>query len=467
MRSRRSIPVLLLCFALAGCVGRGAGANAHTLLARGDYAGAERAADRQLASAPDDGELWRLKMDAVMRQGDHRRAVDLYLAWHRRLRRYDPRAIRVLAVAAVREAARDPDPAIRARAVALAAHLAPELGEVARDALADPSPRVRVSAARAVGGSRGRAVARPLLTDPDPRVRAAAVAVVGGGGGDRARDAALAALADPSAAVRAAAVRALAARGAADVRARLRGLVTGDPDGSVRADALRTLDPGASSSVNLALRALDDDYLGARLAAIFILERDAERGIPALRAAVTSPEPYTALRAAVALGNANVAVGTDVVDRALADRRWNVRAAALNAVAEIAPRADAIGIARRALVNDNFEVRMAAARALARLGETGKAAAAYQAALSAPTDDARLQAALGLLLLGDDSAIDALTKLLASPDPQTRAAAATSLGRSSEVPLALVRALANPDAGVRLAAAAAIGGAHRGRNAWN
>ena len=463
MRARWSIAVLILVLAAGGCVRRGAGADAQTLLARGDYAGAERAADRQLAGAPDDAALWRLKMDAVMRQGDHQRAVVLYLAWHRKLRHYDPRAIRVLAVAVVREAARDPDPAVRARAVSMAAHLAPELGEVARTALADPNPWVRVAAARAVGGDRGRTVARALLSDPAVRIRAAAVAVVGRD--DRA--AAMAALADPSPRVRGAAVRASSKRRAATVRRRLLALATSDPDGSVRADALRTLDPGTVASVDAALRALDDDYLGARLAAIFILERDTERGIPALRAAVTSPEPYTALRAAVALGKANVAVGSDVVDRAMADRRWNVRAAGLNAVARIAPRADAIRIARRSLVDDNLEVRMAAARALARLGETGKAAAAYQAALSAPDDDARLQAALGLLLLGDDSAIDALTKLLSSPDPATRAAAATSLGRSSEVPLALIRALADPDTTVRLAAAAAIGGPYRGRNAWN
>ncbi len=462
MRARWSIPVLLLVLAAGGCVHRGAGASAETLLARGDYAGAERAVDRRLAARPDDGALWRLKIDAVMRQGDHQRAVNLYLEWHRKLRRYDPRAIRVLAVAAVREAAADADPAIRARAVSLAAHLAPELAEVARSALADPDPWVRVSAARAVGGDRGRAVARPLLADPSARIRAAAVAVVGRD--DRA--AAMAALADPAAQVRGAAVRALARRHDDAVRSRLLAMAISDADGSVRADALRTLDPGKPASVNAALRELGDDYLGARLAAIPILERDAERGIPALRAAVTQPEPYTALRAAVALTKANVAVGSDVVDRALADRRWNVRAAGLNAVAEIAPRADAIRIAQRALVDDSLEVRMAAARALARLGETGKAAAAYQAALSAPDDDARLQAALGLLLLGDDSAIDALTKLLSSPDPATRATAATSLGRSSEVPLALIRALADPAATVRLAAASAIGDTHRGRKAW-
>ncbi|HUH00888.1 MAG TPA: tetratricopeptide repeat protein, partial [Kofleriaceae bacterium] len=137
-------PVLLLvaCGSPAGRAG-----DARTLLSRGDYAGAEQAADEALARSPDDRSLWHLKLDAVARSGEHARAVELYRQWHQRRRHYDEEAIRILARGVLRAASTDPAASVRGRAVAAMRRARGGGFEDALEArLGDADPVVRAAA---------------------------------------------------------------------------------------------------------------------------------------------------------------------------------------------------------------------------------------------------------------------------------------------------------------------------------
>jgi HEAT repeat protein len=450
--------VAIIAIALAACGGGPSQlTRAETLMSRGDYAGAERAADSGIETAPKDAALWRLKIDAVQRQGDHARAVELYLAWHQLIRRYDNRMIRQLAAGALRAGAGDAEPSVRARALAVIDRFDPPgLGGVVAQHLDDPAPPVRARAAAALydGDDRARAVIERMARGGHPAARAIAIRRMARAGAGRSL--AIAALADPTPAVRRAAIAAVDRLGG-DGRVTRLIAAAGDADGSVRADALAAL-AGEDDRrlVDVALGALDDDYLGARLAAIRVLAGDGERGRSALAGLVDSADAYVALRAAVALRKAGVAVPADAVRRALADRRWNVRVAALNAVAEVTEPDEALRLIGPALIDDRVEVRLAAARVMARLGATGRASQTFYTALEGPREQARLQAAVALLRMGDSGGLDALGELLASRDAGIRAGAAFALQQTDNVSLQLVRALGDSDAGVRIAAAESL-----------
>lgn len=450
-----SLSLVVLMGAVVGCGSPGGRAgDGRTLLSRGDYAGAERAADDALARAPDDRAAWHLKLDAVARQGEHARAVELYRQWHQRRRHYDEDAIRLIARGTLRAAATDAAASLRARAVGAMRRAGRGFDDALEARLGDVDPVVRAAAAAARyrHSERARRLARQLAVGSEPRARALALEAISAAGGARAllEDA----LADADPAVRRAAVRGLAAFGDADDTPRLIEVATRDGDGTVRAEALAAMTMGSRGGIFAAGdAALADDYLGSRLAAVAILSRSGQPGLARLRQLAESNDAYVALRAVVALRKAGVDVHTDAVERALGHRLWSVRAAGLNAVAEVAPRAVALDLIGRALVDEREEVRLAAARVLARLGEHGRAAQTFYSALESPRDPPRLQAAIALYRMGDDGGLKALATLLESPQPATRAAAAALYAQTEHITLPLVGALADPDPGVRLAAA--------------
>lgn len=452
---RRGVLVTALLLVACGSPA-GRAADGRTLLSRGDYAGAERAADDGLARSPDDRALWHLKLEAVAGRGEHARAVELYRQWHQLRRHYDEEAIRILARGVLRAAATDPAASVRGRAVgAMRRARGGGFDDALEARLGDPDPVVRAAAAAARyrHSERARGLARQIAVSSEPRARAVALAALAEAGGARAllEDA----LADVDPEVRRAAVRGLAALGDGDDTPRLIEIAIRDGDGTVRAETLVAITYGGRRDGLLAagVAALADDYLGARLAAVAILARSGEPGLVRLRQVARSTDAYIALRATVALHKAGVNVDTDAVERALGHRLWNVRAAGLNAVAEVAPREVALDLIGRGLVDEREEVRLGAARVLARLGEHGRAAQTFYSALESPRDPPRLQAAIALYRMGDDGGLKALAALLRSPRPATRAAAAMLYGQTEQITLPLVGALADVDVGVRLAAA--------------
>jgi HEAT repeat protein len=322
----------------------------------------------------------------------------------------------------------DPDPTVRALA---ACALAPEVelaAPLCAAALDEPDPEARLAALDGVTALRD-AAERVLgrARDPDARVRARAAERLGALKPDGAHAAVEALLADGDAGVRAAALGACAALGG----------------------------PGALGAVE---HALGDAALGVRLAALQALVRlsdDAAR----LTALAGGPDAFVALRAAVQLARrgqpgATLLRARDAVARAAGDRRWELRAAAMNAAGELG--AAGLAPARAALRDPAPEVRLAAASVLSRSDDAGALAAARAALVSALSTPLGLEAAAELTRLGDARGAAALDAGARAADPSLRRRAIALLGSVAGSTEPLRRALADADAGVRLGAAEAL-----------
>ena len=480
-KSRWLLSLVCVCLS-AGC---GASMPVHSVVAghfeRGEYREAALAADRGLQQNPDDPALWRTKIAATARTGDHRGAVELYMEWHRLRRHYDLDALRRLAISTLWHGLQDPSPAARVRAIELATRLAfDDVRDVLVERMSDDDAVVAAASASALLGRHrdARARALALLSSPEPRARALLIAGFGRSGDDRDQAILVQALDDPAPEVRRTAVTALGRHFAARAQARLLEVARSDSQGSVRAAALRAL--GASKladdqAASIGRSALGDEYLGARLAGLALITRrhpttrgsgpssSSSRSDPAalleLIQTLPADDVHVALRLAVALraaGGETPARVTQMIQLGLGHSSWNTRVATLNALAELVPAATAQDMAGDRINDPRPEVRLAAARVLTRTGASGRAGEVAAAELASPRGDIRVQAAVDLLRLDDPRGEGALGALSRNPSPDIRRAAAAAYRETEQPTLPLVTVLGDPAVEVRLEAAAAL-----------
>lgn len=454
-----TITIALIAF-LGACGGSPAGVRrAENLLRSGDYEGAERTADEELARYPRHPVLWRVKIRAALARGDADRSVALYEEW-RALRGgdHDPRALRVMAMATLWQGLHVPSADIKRRSIRAVEKLELEpLAEPVAERMGDDDITVQATAAVAILRSHPDApyVATMALSSDNPEARAIAIAGIGRKIGAPARDDILAATRDPDARVRRAAVGALAGIARNADAPRLAEIARTDADGQTRARALRALAELRYDAVPAARTALRDDYLGVRLAAVHVLDRaGGDATVDELLLLARGDDAFVALRAGVALarrGRTEPALAA--VDRALASDQWTVRAAALNAVAEIASPELGLPIVERAAADPAIGVRLAAARALLRFDRKAAAIELFAAGLASDDPGQRLHAAIDLARAGDRRGAETIAALAGHENPDIREQAVWAHVHLGAPTAALAAALADDSAAVRVTAA--------------
>ena len=457
----RTLAALAAALLLAGCAGASPDARrAGRLLARGDHAGAERAADEGLARAPRDAALWRIKMRAALAAGDARRAVAHYDSWRELRGEDDPEALRLLARTTLWQGLHAGTPPVQTRAVQAVERLRlEELSPDVAELVTSEDDRVAAAAGSALLAVHPSAprVMVDLLRSEDVEARAIAVDGIGRKAGYHARADLVPMLGDPAPRVRRAAIGAVAGFAEDEELERLAAMARDDADGTVRAAALRAIARRSPEGrVELARAALADAHPGARRAAVELLVRDGSDEARAVLAQVAAGDDVSlALAAAGARlrggfgGEADLAV----FDRALADPRWNARAAALNA-SGAAPRELALRLAGRAIIDPRAEVRLAAARVLLRLDTAEERARQELAAALAAADlHVRIDAATDLVRMGDPRGAEVLAELAGHEAAAVRGGAVRAHASARRITPGLVRALADPDPLLRLVAA--------------
>lgn len=180
--------------------------------------------------------------------------------------------------------------------------------------------------------------------------------------------------------------------------------------------------------------------------------RDAE-SLAILHEAAAGTDLPIAFRAIAALYKTDTPAGIEAIEAGLKSDKWPVRAAALNAIADAAPKETALRIAGGAIVDDNVTVRLTAARLLKRLGQVERATQEYVATLGSSKDSAVLSAAIDLVRLKDRRGLEAIETLCTSANGQTRAGALRAHYDAREVTKALIGGLADERAQNRLIAA--------------
>ncbi|MCM9081177.1 fumarate reductase/succinate dehydrogenase flavoprotein subunit [Streptomyces spororaveus] len=265
----------------------------------------------------------------------------------------------------------------------------------------------------------------PYLADPDPAVRAAAVAALGETVPAGAGPALAARLADAAPVVRAAAAAALrelveVLPGGPELGAGLRAALA-VPDPAVRSAALEALRALRLGDAELYAASLADTDPEVRIHAVrALVSVDA---VPDL--AVAAADPAREVRVAVAKGLASVhAPAPAPLDPLLADPDPLVRGAALASLARAGCPAGYAGTAVAALADTAWQVRSGAAAALAA-AEAGVAVPALAKALADRNADVRKAAVLALLAhRAEAEARAALATAVADPDADVRAYAA-------------------------------------------
>jgi HEAT repeat protein len=461
-RLRLVAPAAALALLAASCGGLPPGAErADRLLARGDFAGAEREADSELARFPKHPSLWRIKIRAALGRSDNRAAVDHYATWRDLRNGDDAGLLRMMAHTVLWQALRVPSPPINVKAIQVIERL--ELESFADDVnerVLHDDDYVAAAASVAVMRSYPPAprVAQDLLHSDDVRARRLVVGGVGRKVGAKARADLSDATRDADAGVRRAAVAAIGMLGSNEDTALLTKLAGSDPDGPVRAAALSGLARGERpGAIDVAREALGDDYLGARIAAVTLL---GERGGPdadaTLLALTQGDDLFVALRAAALVHKRSKQPVLGPLERALGDPAWNVRAAAVNAAAGIAPRDVALELVTRRLLDDRVEVRLAAARALMRYHLGDRVVDVLVDALADGRDDPRIEAAAQLSRMEDPRGLEHLSKLAGASSAATRAAAVRAHLDAGRPSPGLAAALADESLEVRIDAAETI-----------
>jgi HEAT repeat protein len=345
----------------------------------------------------------------------------------------------------------------RLRATRLAAKVAdPSLDRALPERLGDADARVRAAAAVALAGQSPIAREAVLAALKGSDAAARLIAFDAFGTLEAPLDLLRALIADPDAQVRARAAGELATwqpRGSSAylfAEQSLRALAA-DSDVGVRAAAVRACAQfGKRALASVVDSALADPALGVRLAALAALARiDANPARLTLLA--SSQDTYLTLRAAVQLRRlGREAPAIAAVRAALADRRPEVRAAAMNAAGELGSAGAELALSL--LRDPDLEVRLAAARALAHGDRSAAALPVLLSALGTPYD---LDAADELARLGDARGRAHLHKIFDSDVARRNSALAMLAPLPGSTPL-LERALADRDGQVRLTAAETV-----------
>ena len=446
------VPLLAVASA---CGSSAAERRAQSLYDQGDFQGAARSADADLASNPGDAGLHRIELRARLAGGDAQGAVDGYLAW-RRGNVDDTIALRLLAETTLQQALRSPSTAVKVEAIGTIEDL--EIESLADDVIqrmGDQDDQVQAAAAAAVLHAHPQAgeILANMLTSDDPIARAIAVRGMARKVGVHAADDLRNATRDPDARVRHEAIAGLAPLDDAATTDVLVGLAQGDPDDGVRAAALMALAHGARGDLHaVAHAALADKSLGVRIAAVDLVALSNDGAT--LHALLTDVDPIVAAHAARASAKADPAGAAAAIDRALADAQPETRAAALNLAAAAIGKDAAATRAQAALADQAISVRLAAARVLAAAGRTQPALDAFAAALATGEPDDKIEAAADLARLGDPRGVAALSDLTKTADsvPRRRAAVGAHLTARHITP-GLVTALADAAPEVRVDAA--------------
>ncbi|MCP4443866.1 MAG: hypothetical protein GY811_00790 [Myxococcales bacterium] len=468
-RARRPQRILLPLVALAlslpalpGCGGPPDSARAaQRHLVRGDYPAATAAANRSLEKHPRDPTSWRVKIRAAMAQGELEAAAQHYHDWKELRGSHDRTTYRLMAVSTLWQGLRVPAPEVKAQSIQIVErHEIEKLADSVRDAMGDDSDLVAAAAAVALLRSHPAAprLASELLGSASPRVRAMLVRGIGKKAGRISIGDILPALGDSDVKVRRAAVSAIAGWKSKKDVGRLMSLAKNDSDGQVRSRALRgLLAKGNASVVPLANASLDDSYLGARLAALALLEKFSNASaLDRARAMLVGADLTLAMRAAILLGKTDTPAAEAAIARAYASPDWSNRSAALNTATKVLSAPAALALAKRALDDVHEGVRIGGARLLIRLGHDELGVAALRRAMASVHFEQRLSAASELARRGDGDAVELLGKLARSGSPDQRRAALAAHSTASAVSDGLVAALGDENIGVRLAAADAL-----------
>ncbi len=460
MKKSRYGIIILAALLVAGCGGPPDSARrAQRLLNAGEYEEAEKLADQELARFPKQPLLWRVKIQAAIGRRDAGRAVKIYYEWKQLRGDHDRTAIKAMALSTLWQGLYTPSAKVKIAAIQAAERLdlAP-LADSVSERLGDDDPAVAAAAAIAILRWHPDApyVATQSLSSDDPRARAIAVEGIARKVGVHARLDLIPLFRDPDAKVRRALVRAVWKFATADDIDQVKTIASADENGSVRAAALRALaQKDFAGAVDLGRAALRDDFLGARLAGLHLIDkRGGDAANDDLTVVAAGDDLFLALRAAVALNRRGHEGRTvAIAKRAVKADSWSVRSAAMNAIAEVASKQQALPMIHAALKDEHVNVRLAAARALLRFKEKKAARAALIAALQSNSDAAKVQAAIDLVRMEDSHGRTTLDELAQAASPDTRKQAVRALLQVGDATDGLVRALADESPEVRIIAA--------------
>ena len=452
---RRLVTFLVLA---AACGSSAATRRAQALYDSGDYSGAARSADADLANDPGDAGLHRVQLRARLASGDAKGAVDGYLSW-RGGGDDDLEALRGLAETTLQQALRSPSSAIKVQAIEAVEQL--EIEALADDViqrLGDQDDQVQAAAAAAVLRAHPQApqILASMLTSEDPVARAIAVRGIAEKIGEHGADDLRTATGDPDPRVRLAAIAGLAPLDDAPSTDVLVVLAGKDPDDGVRAAATRALAQGSRGDQRaIAGLAIGDKSLAVKLAGVDLLIASHDDG--AIRALLGNSDLLVQIHAAHAVAKSDPAAAAAAIDRGLADAAPETRAAALNLAIGAVGKPGAADRAARALADAAVPVRLAAARVLATAGRKADAIRALAGLLATPSPDDRIEAAADLAQLGDDRGVSALSDLTRTADsvPRRRTAVAAHL-TARRITAGLVDALADAAPEVRVDAASTL-----------
>jgi len=437
--------------------------RAVVLYEAGDYAGAARAADAELATHPGDDALWQMRVRAALAQGDAPGVATSYAAYVAQRGDDDRPLLRDLAIATLGQALASPSVKLKIAAIeAVAAAELQALADQVAERMTDDDDRVAATAAIAIlrGYAQAPQVAGDMLRSEDPEARRIAVDGIGQKVGKLAIADLEKAAADPEAKVRRTAIRWLGQLKDAGA-AQLLVSAFDDRDDGVRAaaaSALANIGTAVGNATNLgelARRALHDRALAVRLAGIELMV--AAHG-PELRAELTrlagDPDPLVAAEAAIANGGGEPAA--QAIDRAATAVEWTTRAGAANLATRALGKPAALAIARRLAADPVLAVQLAAARVLAHAGDPAAATAIFAVGLA--SQDLRIEAAIDLAALGDARGAQTLDAAVRDSEhgPAARATAAAAHRTARRITPGLVAALADESGVVRVAAATAL-----------
>jgi len=469
----RRFAAVALVLVVSACADRAKQSVA--LYEAGDFTGAARAADAELAVCADDDALWGMRVRSALALGDGDGVAKAYAAYVAKRGDDDKQLLRGLANATLGQALASPSVKLKLAAIETVEQLELQpLADAVAEAMGDKDDRVVAAAAIAVlhGYPQAPQVADDMLKSETAEARRIAVAGVAKKVGVLALADIEKAADDPDARVRRAAIAGLGELGAEDAVPLLARRL-GDPDESVRAMAASALAQiGAGDLAAFARRALDDKTLAVRVGGVDLLGAAGQR--EPLLALTNDPDLVVALQAVIAIEQLGAPVrrrggkvhrayvaphtglGGPVVQRALASPAWEVRAGAANLLDQVVGRAAAVSFAQQIAKDPDLRVRLAAARVLAHDGDREAAIAVFRAALGG--DEAAEAAADLAALDGDPGALATLAALVRDParSPEQRAAAARAHRTARRITPGLVAALADPNGVVRVDAAGAL-----------
>ncbi|HEY4177321.1 MAG TPA: HEAT repeat domain-containing protein [Kofleriaceae bacterium] len=449
---------LALSVSLLGCAGRAKESVA--LYEAGDYAGAGRAADAQLAQHPDDDNLLGMRIRASLATGDAASVASHYQRLlDARGGEQDLDLCRELASATLEQALNSPSAKLKLIAIdAVTSAQLTDLAENVAERMEDKDDRVVAAAATAILHAYPQApkALGAMLESENAEARAIAVEGIGKKVGKIAFDDLEKAANDRDVRVRRIAIRWLGQlkdANAVEILARR----AKDPDDSVRAASITALGRiGLGNLPGYAKQAVGDHSLAVRLAGVDLyvdlsrtLKMDTELG-----ALAEDENANVAVEAAIAIKRTDLA--QKALDKLVVDDRSEIRAGAANVAIRAVGKEAAKPVLGKLGQDADARVRLSAARAMMHVDMTSAAVDIFGAALATP--DTAIGAAEGLVEANDARGAKALDAVLATANTTAldRISAVQALRGTRHITPGLVAALADGNGIVRMEAAAAL-----------